>query len=162
GPSVGAGAAIAEPGMPPAELMRRADHALYRAKATGRGCVATYDERHEADPRRRIDLETELRRALRNDEFEVHYQPVVDLATGRPTGVECLLRWQHPTRGLLTPDAFLEEAVACGLMGSIGERTLMRACADISTLRHTDCTQPRAAAKPTHSVLTASTAQPSS
>lgn len=153
-PSVSVGAAIAEPGMPPAELMRRADHALYRAKATGRGCVATYDERHEADPRRRIDLETELRRALRNDEFEVHYQPVVDLATGRPTGVECLLRWQHPTRGLLTPDAFLEEAVACGLMGSIGERTLMRACADLSTMRHPDGTWPRVAVNLSTSELT--------
>ncbi len=153
-PSVSVGVALAEPGTTPHELMRRADLALYRAKAQGRRCVASYLHRADSDPRRRIDLENELRRALRNDEFELHYQPVVELASGTVRSVECLLRWQHPTRGLLPPDAFLAEAVASGLMGSIGERSLMRACADLSALRLPDGTSPRVAVNLSTSELT--------
>lgn len=135
-PSVSIGLAVAEPGITPEELLRRADLALYRAKAMGRRRVAGYDPADGGDVRHRIDLEAELRTALRNDDFEVHYQPVVDLATGRIEGVETLLRWRHPERGLLTPDSFLGEAAASGLLGSIGERTLMRACADLAAIRH--------------------------
>jgi diguanylate cyclase (GGDEF)-like protein len=133
-PSVSAGIAIAGPGMAPEELMRRADLALYRAKARGRRRVATYDPLTEPDARRRIDLEYELRRAIRHDEFEVHYQPVVELATGRIVGVESLLRWRHPERGLLMPGAFLDEAAGSGLLGNIGEHTLMRVCSDLALL----------------------------
>ena len=133
-PSVSVGIAVAAPGMAPEELMRRADLALYRAKENGRRRVATYDAFNEPDARRLIDLESELRRAIRHDEFEVHYQPVVELATGRLCGVESLLRWRHPERGLLSPDAFLDEAAGCGLLGTIGERTLMRVCADLAPL----------------------------
>lgn len=134
-PSVSVGIAIAEPDITPEELMRRADLALYRAKATGRRRAATYDPDLNVDTRQLLDLELELRRAIRNDEFEVHYQPVVKLRTGEVSGVESLLRWRHPTRGLLGPDAFLDAAAACGLLGTIGERTLMRACADVASLR---------------------------
>jgi diguanylate cyclase (GGDEF)-like protein len=133
-PSVSVGIAVADAGAGPAELMRRADLALYRAKATGRRCVASYDPDGEVDARHQIDLEQELRRAIRNDEFEVHYQPVVELATGRVEGVESLLRWRHPVRGLLSPDAFLAEATTeRSARERSEERTLMRACADIAT-----------------------------
>lgn len=135
-PSVSVGIAVAEPGVGPEELMRRADLALYQAKAKGRRCVWTYDPAGGGDARLRIDLESELRAAIRNDEFEVHYQPVVELATGRVEGVETLLRWRHPTRGLLLPHDFLDEAAAGGMLGAIGERTLMRVGADLSPIRH--------------------------
>ena len=131
-PSASVGIAAAEPGIDAAELLRRADVALYRAKAEGRRRATTYDPCADDAARRQIDLEPELRRALEADEFRVHYQPVVELATGRITGVEALLRWEHPERGLLTPDAFLAEATASGLLGAIGERTLMRVCADFA------------------------------
>ena len=139
-PSVSVGIAVAGPGMAPEELMRRADLALYRAKARGRRRVAIYDPLTEPDARRLIDLEYELRRAIRHDEFEVHYQPVVELATGRTVGVESLLRWRHPQRGLLMPDSFLDEAAGCGLLGTIGEHTLMRVCADLALLAGGDGT----------------------
>ena len=131
-PSASVGIAVAEPGIDAAELLRRADVALYRAKALGRRRATTYDVTADEAARRQIDLEPELRRALDHDEFRVHYQPVVELATGRLTGVEALLRWEHPVRGLLTPDAFLSEAASSGLLGAIGERTLMTVCADFA------------------------------
>jgi diguanylate cyclase (GGDEF)-like protein len=137
-PSVSVGVAIAEPGIDPDELVRRADVALYRAKAEGRRCVASYVEEAEADERSRMGLEFELRRALRSAEFEVHYQPVVELSTGRVEGVESLVRWRHPTRGLLGPDAFLEQAASLGLLGLIGEQTLVTACADLGPFRRPD------------------------
>jgi diguanylate cyclase (GGDEF)-like protein len=131
-PSASIGIAVAEPGVDGTELLRRADVALYRAKAEGRRRAALYDAASDVDARRQIDLEPELRRALHADEFEVHYQPVVELITGRLTGVEALLRWRHPERGLLTPDAFLAEATSSGLLGSIGERTLQTVCRDFA------------------------------
>lgn len=144
-PSVSIGIATAEGDVTPEELLRRADAALYRAKARGRRCVAVYDPDHEADARRQIDLEYELRRALRDDEFEVHYQPVVEIATGQVVGVESLLRWRHPTHGMLTPDSFLSAAATCGLLGQIGECTLMQACADLSAITWNDGPPPTVA-----------------
>lgn len=132
------GVAEADPDADAEELLRRADVALYRAKALGRACVVTYRHTEEDDGRFRPDLEPELRRAVARDEFVLHYQPIVGLATGEVTGVEALLRWRHPDRGLLSPDAFLEEAISSGLLGAIGERSLQRACADfahVATLR---------------------------
>ena len=130
--SASVGIAVAEPGVDGTELLRRADVALYRAKADGRRRAALYDVAADADARRQLDLEPELRRALHADEFEVHYQPVIELITGRLTGVEALLRWRHPERGLLTPDAFLAEAASSGLLGAIGESTLMTVCRDFA------------------------------
>ncbi|MHB1138416.1 MAG: putative bifunctional diguanylate cyclase/phosphodiesterase [Microthrixaceae bacterium] len=131
-PSASVGIAVSEPGIDATELLRRADVALYRAKALGRRRATTYDASADDATRRQIDLEPELRRALDQDEFRVHYQPVIELTTGRLTGVEALLRWEHPRRGLLTPDAFLAEATSSGLLGAIGERTLMTVSADFA------------------------------
>jgi len=131
-PSVSIGIAVGDPGVVAADLLRRADIALYRAKAHGRRRVASYDPALDGESLRRLDLEPELRRALDRDEFEVHYQPVIELATSRLVKVEALLRWRHPTRGLLTPDKFLAEAASSGLLGAIGERTLMTACRDFA------------------------------
>lgn len=133
-PSISAGVALAEPGMTPEELLRRADVALYRAKANGRQRAVVYETSMDTGTRRRIELEPELRRALERHEFEVHYQPVFELGTRRLTGAEALLRWRHPDRGLLLPADFLDEAEACGLLAAIGERTLRVATARFAEL----------------------------
>ena len=135
-PSVSVGVGLAEPGLGPEELLRRADVALYHAKSLGRRCAAEYEPSLDVAARRHVDLEPELRRALDQDEFEVHYQPVVDLATDRVVGVESLLRWRHPERGLLLPAAFLDEATANGMLAEIGRRTLLQVCADFGTGSH--------------------------
>ena len=128
-PSVSVGAAVMDATTPPAELLRRADIALYRSKAAGRQRSARFHARMDDTSRRRIDLEPELRRAVEHDEFAVYFQPVVSLADRRLIGAESLLRWTHPTRGLVLPGEFLAEADVSGLMGAIGERTIMQACA---------------------------------
>lgn len=128
------GVAEVEPDVDAEELLRRADVALYRAKALGRACVVTYRHTDEDEGRFRPDLEPELRRAVARDEFVLHYQPIVELGSGEVTGVEALLRWHHPDRGLLSPDAFLEEATSSGLLGAIGERSLQRACTDFAAI----------------------------
>ena len=77
---------------------------------------------------RRLELETQLRDALAQDQFEVHYQPVVHSATGTIIGAEALLRWRHPQRGLLTPESFLTVSEEMGLMEPLGDWILRRAC----------------------------------
>lgn len=137
-PSISVGVAIATPGVEPRELLRRSDVALYRAKQSGRRRAAVYEPAMDADTRRHLQLEPELRAAVERDEFVLHYQPVVDAASGRFCGAEALLRWQHPERGLLTPDQFLDDADALGLLDRIGHRTLQRATADFATLGDSD------------------------
>ena len=135
-PSVSVGVALTEPGITSEELLRRADVALYRAKSLGRRCVAEYEPSLDVAARRQVDLEPELRRALERDEFEVHYQPVVSLTTGEVVGVESLLRWRHPERGLLPPAEFLDEAAAKGMLAELGRRTLLQVCADFGGAGH--------------------------
>jgi diguanylate cyclase (GGDEF)-like protein len=133
-PSISAGIALASGGVDPRELLRRSDVALYRAKEAGRHQAVVYEPSMDADTRRRLSLEPELRAALDRDEFVLHYQPVVDPVTGAVQGAEALLRWDHPTRGVLTPDEFLDDADDLGLLGEIGARTLRRATADFASL----------------------------
>lgn len=132
--SASVGVAVADGHVTADELLRRADVALYRAKGLGRRCVVRYRPEDDAGTGDDLDLEPELRRALDHGEFTLHYQPIVDLCTGDVVAVESLLRWQHPTRGLLTPDRFLAQAISSGLLGAIGEASLRRACTDFATV----------------------------
>jgi diguanylate cyclase (GGDEF)-like protein len=111
-------------------LIKNADLALYRAKSGGRGAWRFFEPEMDALMQSRRLLELDLRRALVAEEFEVHYQPLVDLRTRRPTGLEALVRWRHPQRGLVSPADFIPLAEEIGLIGPIGEWVLRRACAE--------------------------------
>ncbi|MGX6602055.1 putative bifunctional diguanylate cyclase/phosphodiesterase [Micromonosporaceae bacterium Da 78-11] len=110
------------------ELMREADQALYQAKADGKGVARRFDPVQFAEADKRRKLETELRRALTERQFEVHYQPIVDLDGEHTVGVEALVRWQHPERGLLPPAAFLDLAETLGMLPELGHWILQEAC----------------------------------
>ena len=110
------------------EIMRDADLALYQAKAEGKGVARRYDPARFAATEQRREEEAALRRALAAGEFEVYYQPIVDLDGERTAGVEALVRWRHPERGLLPPAAFLDLAESAGLVPQLGGWVLAEAC----------------------------------
>ena len=122
------GIAIAEPGNAPGDLLAAADIAMYQAKSRGKNryviAAADADERALA----RLDLEMELRRAIDEHELEVHYQPVVEAKTGKLYGLEALVRWRHPTLGLLGPGHFMDVAEDTGLVLPLGDWVLEQAC----------------------------------
>ncbi len=109
-------------------LLKHADTAMYRAKERGRGCYTFYTSELTDRARRRLETETDLRRAVERDEIELHFQPFVRLDSGRVVGVEGLLRWQHPSLGVLLPDRFLELAEDTGLIETMSERALRSGC----------------------------------
>jgi diguanylate cyclase (GGDEF)-like protein len=109
------------------ELLRNADVAMYRAKRAGRGQYATFEPQMHATLVERLQLEADLRLALDRGEMAVHYQPIVALATGEVTGVEALLRWNHPRRGPLVPADFIAVAEECGALVAIGTWVLREA-----------------------------------
>jgi diguanylate cyclase len=109
-------------------LVAHADEAMYFAKQAGRNSFQFFSPGMSVFSRDRLNLESELRRALPMQQFELHYQPKVDVATGRMNSVEALLRWRHPTRGLVGPLEFIPIAEETGLMLSIGEWVLREAC----------------------------------
>ncbi|SPE30533.1 putative Diguanylate cyclase [Burkholderiales bacterium] len=111
-----------------AELLKMADTAMYRAKSAGRSRFAFYEEPMNAESKRRSLLDGELRNALERKELVLHYQPQIDLKTGALCGVEALVRWQHPTRGLLYPKDFIEYAEEIGLIPQLGAWVMMEAC----------------------------------
>jgi diguanylate cyclase (GGDEF)-like protein/PAS domain S-box-containing protein len=112
----------------PADLLRNADAALYRAKASGKAACEVFDAAIHTVTLERLDLEADLRRAIERGEIVVHYQPQLELLTGRIAGWEALVRWKHPERGLIPPLAFLSIAEETGLITQIGNLVLEVAC----------------------------------
>ncbi len=128
GGSVGV-AMYPEDGLDIDTLLMNADTAMYRAKAAGRGGFQLYDRSMNARALERLRMETRLRRALERNEFVLHYQPRVDVVTGRIVGAEALIRWQHPERGLLPPAEFIPLVEDAGLVIPIGEWAIRTVCA---------------------------------
>jgi diguanylate cyclase (GGDEF)-like protein len=117
------------------ELLKKADLALYRAKSEGRGRSRFFEPGMDALMQMRRALELDLREALQEGQFEVHYQPIVDIASSKVTCFEALLRWRHPRRGLLQPADFLALAEEIGLIVPLGAWVLRQACQDAVTWR---------------------------
>ncbi|HEY4097945.1 MAG TPA: EAL domain-containing protein [Baekduia sp.] len=122
------GIALLDPDEDPEALLRDADAAMYRAKERGRGGIELFDTRMRERAVGRLQIEAGLRRALEDDELEVHYQPIVDFDDGSIAAVEALVRWRHPERGLLAPDEFIPVAEESGLIVPLGRRVLELAC----------------------------------
>jgi len=110
------------------ELLMNADAAMYHAKGTGKNGYSFFDVSMNSNARKQLQLLQDLRNAVDQNEFSLHYQPKFDAHNGRPVGAEALLRWEHPTQGMLLPDKFIELAEKTGLIIPIGEWVLNEAC----------------------------------
>lgn len=116
-------------------LLKKADTAMYRAKEAGRNQYRFFDEQMNREAVEHLRTKSGLRRALARDEFELHYQPQFELATGRVVGAEALLRWRDPERGLVGPDHFIPVAEETGLIVAIGEWVMLEACRQAAAWR---------------------------
>lgn len=125
------GIAMSDPREGADELLRNADIAMYMAKGGGRGRYAIFESSMHADALKRLELESDMRRALEHDELEVHYQPIVELKSGRIEAVEALLRWRHPKLGLLPPSEFIGLAEESGMINAMGRWVLEEATCQV-------------------------------
>ena len=123
------------PYISPGEIIRDADTAMYRAKAAGKNCFALFDSRMHEEALIRMAMENDLRLAIENDQFFLLYQPIVHLDSGRVDGFEALLRWQHPTKGIVSPLDFIPLAEEIGIIVPIGEWVLREACMELARWR---------------------------
>jgi EAL domain-containing protein (putative c-di-GMP-specific phosphodiesterase class I) len=117
------------------ELLRDADIAMYRAKWDGKNRYAVFEDGMQETVQSRMELDMDLRQALENNEFFLAYQPTFALSDMTPTGVEALLRWQHPTRGVVQPDAFIPLLEETGLITEVGRWVLREACKQAAAWR---------------------------
>ncbi len=112
-------------------LLKNADTAMFRAKENGRHCFQFYKPEMSVSAMERLDLENSLKAAFENDEFLIHYQPIIDIHKNEVVGVEALLRWQHPDKGMIQPSDFVNVVEDCGLIVALGEWLIFSVCKQI-------------------------------
>ena len=120
-------------GEEPDDIVKSADLAMYFVKNNGKHDFAIYDERMAIETEEQMRLEADLKQALNNDEFELWYQPQVNIQTNSYSGVEALIRWRHPTRGLVRPDIFITTAERVGMIKEIGEWVMKTGCKQLAS-----------------------------
>ena len=128
GASIGLTTTVLDDNRTAGDLLRDADTAMYQAKLQGKGRYVRFDLSMNTRAQERLELEADMRQALARGEFVVHYQPIMELQSGRMAGVEALVRWQHPTRGMISPAKFIPIAEETGMIVSLGRWVLQQAC----------------------------------
>ena len=136
------GIALSEPGQGAEELLRNADIAMYMAKSSGKGCFELFEPSMHLQVVERLQMESDLQAALDRDEFVLHYQPIVELGDGRIRGVEALVRWEHPERGMVSPGEFIPLAEETGLIVPLGRWVLFEACHQVAEWQRRFETEP--------------------
>ena len=137
------------------DLVKAADTAMYRVKGSGRNGFKFFTERHADDNKKKFEIVSELNRALRLNEFVLHYQPQINAQTGDIVGLEALVRWQHPQRGFLSPASFIPLSEELGLINQLGEWVINAACQQMAKWKNEGVKYPRVAVNISPSQLNA-------